>query len=160
MSTHKLHSFQRSEGRVSPDRIFRDDGAFAVTPEAPRIDLAEGSLDEDAERWAVANELHLPRCVRSSLARVDLDVIAMLPWEVAAEYAVVPIGLDPDGDLRVAMVNPTDALAVHEIEFFSGRRAMREVACADDVAEALERYYGVARARRPQVMAPPQLVRI
>jgi len=160
MSTHNLHSFHRSEGRVSPTRIFSDDGAFSGALEAPPIDLAEGSLDEDATRWDVANALRIPLCVRGSLARVDLNVIAMLPWEVAAEYRVVPIGLDADGDLRVAMVDPANTLAVHEIEFFSGRRAMREAASADDVAEALERYYGIARDRRPQVMAPPRLVRI
>lgn len=100
--------------------------------------------DEEMTCSSLAAALHLPRCSRAMLGRVPAAVIAMLPWEVAAEYRVVPIGLDAEGDLRLAMVDPTDDGALTEVEFFTSRRAMREVACATDVTEAMNRYYASA----------------
>jgi hypothetical protein len=112
-----------------------------------------GLVDEDAICRCVSEAFHLARCPRVALAHVPAAAIALLPPEVAAEHRAVPIDIEYDGDLRLAMADPTDANVVREIEFFTGRRVVRTVARATDVAEALRQYYGVVTVLWPRVRA-------
>lgn len=109
--------------------------------------------------WNLVEEQHVvetveaaarvPRCDLDRLSHVPHDVLAIVPNDIAVEHRVVPIGVEPDGDLRVAMVDPTDESAIEELEFFCDRRILREAAPASAVAWALHHYYGAASALWP-----------
>jgi len=103
-----------------------------------------GALDEEKLCRCVAHAAWVPCCASPQLAEIPGHVLACLPPEVAAEHRAVPIGLEPEGDLRVAMLDPTDVAAVKEIEFFAGRRILREAATAVAIAWALFHHYGVS----------------
>lgn len=109
--------------------------------------------------WHLVEEQHVvthieavakvPRCDLERLSHIPHDVLALVPADVAVEHRVVPIGVEPDGDLRIAMVDPTDECAIEELEFFCDRRILREAAPASAVAWALHAYYGANSALWP-----------
>lgn len=134
-------------------------------------------LDEDAVVRCVGAGAGVPRCDLERLATLPGDVLAALPRDLAVEHRMVPVSLEPDGDLSISMVDPCDVAAVHEIEFFLGRRVLREVAPATPMAWALRTYYGaegplwprqeidgralrLARGSVPPPIAPPQAYEI
>jgi hypothetical protein len=109
--------------------------------------------------WNLVEEQHVlhcieaaarvPRCDLDRMARIPHDVLALVPFDVCVEHRLVPVGVEPDGDIRVAMVDPTDECAVEELEFFCDRRILREAAPASAIAWALHHYYGAASALWP-----------
>lgn len=100
-------------------------------------------VDEDTVVRLAGEATRAPACDLVRLANVPADVIAQLPRDLAMEHRVVPLSVEPDGDLCLGMVDPCDAAAVQEIEFFLGRRILREVAPATPLAWALSAYYAV-----------------
>jgi hypothetical protein len=115
--------------------------------------LLAGVLDEDQLCACLIGNERVQRCDLNELARVPHAVLASVPPDVAIEHRVVPVGVDADGYLRLVMVDPTDAVAVEEVGFFTGRSLLREVANASMVAWALHHYYGgesVLWPRAPQ----------
>lgn len=95
----------------------------------------------------------MPECDLHGLASVPPAIQALIPGDLAIEHRMVPIGLEPDGDVCVAMSDPFDLRAVREVEFFIGRRVLREVAASTPIAWALSAYYGARCA-----LWPPQEV--
>jgi hypothetical protein len=91
----------------------------------------------------------VPRTNLDRLSRIEHSVLATVPPEVAADLHVIPVGIERDGDLWVAMADPTDEGAVEQLEFFCDRHVLREVAPTTPIAWALHAYYGVATALWP-----------
>lgn len=101
-----------------------------------------GLVDEASIVACAQREVLVPKC-NAELTRVPDAVVALVPAEVAIEHRLVPIGLDADGDVRVAMADPSDSTACDELGFFCGRRILREVAGPKTIAQALHSCYGV-----------------
>ena len=75
----------------------------------------------------------------------DLEVLSSLlelvPAEMARRYLVVPVQVD-DKVLEVAMVDPTDVVAMDDLKFATGLRIQPMVASERAIREAIERLYG------------------
>ena len=75
----------------------------------------------------------------------DLEVMSSLlelvPAEMARRYLVVPVQVN-DRVLEVAMVDPTDVVAMDDLKFATGLRIQPMVASERAVKEAIERLYG------------------
>src|SRR5207302_9463275 len=69
-------------------------------------------------------------------------VIAALPADMAIELRAVPVSLDNENNLTVAMSDPSDRHAVDEIAFFTGTYVVRAVATQMQIAWCLAHYYG------------------
>jgi hypothetical protein len=84
----------------------------------------------------------------------------MVPAEVASEFRVLPVALDRDGALLVAMADPSDNHAVEELGFFVDRFVLRAVATESAVRRAIEHHYrlrlttNIESARTEQISAP------
>jgi len=113
--------------------------------------LLVGALDEEHVCQCVSTEVCLPRCDLQRLANLPEDVVRRIPMEVAVEHRVLPLWVEPDGDLRVAMIDPLDSEALEEVQFFAGRRLLREVAIATALAWALHHYHGMRSALWPRL---------
>jgi hypothetical protein len=111
--------------------------------------LMSGALDEEKLCACLAADTHLARCSAERLANVRPAVLALVPGEVAIEHRLVPLEIEPDGSLRLAMVDPLDDVACEEAHFFTGRRLQREVALASAIAFALHEHYHAPLARLP-----------
>jgi len=153
MSGERLQTILVKHCLVSADAI---EWAIAFTRDRDFTWLEQlvllGAIDEEQLCECTVRAAWVPRCPVEELARIPLPVLACLPPEVAAEHRAVPVGFDSDGDVRVAMLDPTDLAAVKEVEFFAGRRVMREAAAATPIAWALYSHYG----RRSPLWPPVQ----
>jgi hypothetical protein len=115
-------------------------------------------VDEEKVCECVSTEVCVPRCDPLRLANLSHDVLGRIPSEVAVEYRALPVLLEPDGDLRVVMMDPLDQIALEEIEFFAGRRILREVVIATALGWAMHNYYGLRTALWPRGARRPHLV--
>ncbi|HVV82285.1 MAG TPA: hypothetical protein VHE35_04370 [Kofleriaceae bacterium] len=112
-------------------------------------------VSERAVCELAARAAFVPMCELHGLEQVDDDVIAELPWDLAVEYRALPVAVEADHDLRIAMLDPCDEDACTELGFFLGRRVLREAAPATAVAWALHRYYGFRSLLWPQQQPQP-----
>src|SRR5262249_36424826 len=76
-------------------------------------------VDEDRLCDFFRDRLMVPRVGLAELSRVSRRVTAVLPSDMAGEFRVVPMDLERDGTLVLAMADPSDTHALDEIRFFT-----------------------------------------
>src|SRR4029079_10841806 len=84
----------------------------------------------------------VPQVNPNLLARLTPKIVAMIPSDMAIELRAIPVSLDGDNNLTVAMSDPSDRHAVDEIAFFTGAYIVRAVATQMQIAWCLAHYYG------------------
>ncbi len=104
--------------------------------------VAQGAVDDDKLTNFYKSRLLVPQVNPNTLARLPAKVVAVIPSEMAIELRAIPVSLDNDNNLTVAMSDPSDRHAVDEIAFFSGAYVVRAVATQMQIAWCLAHYYG------------------
>jgi Type II secretion system (T2SS), protein E, N-terminal domain len=104
--------------------------------------VIHGAITDDALTDFYRSRLLVPQVNPNMLARLTPKVVAMLPGDLAIELRAVPVALDPENNLTVAMSDPSDRHAVDEIAFFTGAYVVRAVATQMQIAWCLAHYYG------------------
>ena len=105
--------------------------------------IRTGAMTEEALVEFYHRRLMIPRINAAKLEHVPLKVIALVPADMAAEFRVIPVEIDGEGNVTLAMADPSDNHAVDEVAFFVDRFVVRAVAPESAVRRAIERYYGV-----------------
>lgn len=100
-----------------------------------------GVIDEDRLASFYHKRLVLPLLLETSLKQVARAVLAAVPEELAAEFRVLPIAIDRENSLLVAMADPSDTHAIEELGFFTGRFILRAVAKESAIRRAIEHHY-------------------
>ncbi|HEV7282124.1 MAG TPA: GspE/PulE family protein [Pirellulaceae bacterium] len=77
-----------------------------------------------------------------SARQIPADVIEYVPQSVARENHAVPISIDEDGSLRVAVANPDDVETLEKLRFILNKQVRIAVASKGAILEAINRYYG------------------
>jgi len=76
---------------------------------------------------------------------IDESLTSIVPLEIVLEYCLIPI--DRIGNtLTVVMADPTNALAVKDIEYTTGCKVQTFVASASEIQESLNKLYKGGRA--------------
>jgi hypothetical protein len=101
-----------------------------------------GAVTDEALTEFYRARLLVPRVNPNTLARLGPAVVEAIPGELAVEFRAVPVSLDREGNLTVAMSDPSDRHAVDELGFFTGKYVVRAVATQMQVAWCLAHYYG------------------
>ena len=104
--------------------------------------VAHGAIDDDALTSFYKQRLLVPQVNPNTLARLPAKVVAVIPSEMAIGLRAIPVSLDGDNNLTVAMGDPADRHAVDEIAFFTGAYVVRAVATQLQIAWCLAHYYG------------------
>jgi hypothetical protein len=104
--------------------------------------VAEGIVEDDKLTDFYKQRLLVPQVNPNTLARLPAKVVAVIPSEMAIELRAIPVSLDNDNNLTVAMSDPSDRHAVDEIAFFTGSYVVRAVATQMQIAWCLAHYYG------------------
>jgi len=104
--------------------------------------VAGGVVTDDALTDFYKTRLLVPQVNPNTLARLPLKIVGLIPNDMAIELRVVPVSLDEDNNLTVAMSDPSDRHAVDEIAFFTGAYVVRAVATQMQIAWCLAHYYG------------------
>jgi type IV pilus assembly protein PilB len=70
---------------------------------------------------------------------LDPVAVSMVDGAVARRLEVLPIGFGQAGQLRVAMANPSNVLAIDDLSMMTGRSIMPVVAAREDIMAAISR---------------------
>lgn len=74
--------------------------------------------------------------------QVPSSVIQMVPESVARENVVIPLSLNDDGSLTVAMHDPTAFIVVDKLRFIINREIKVVVAPKETIQQSINRHYG------------------
>jgi general secretion pathway protein E len=77
--------------------------------------LSAGHVSADEVMEALSRQLGLPIRGRVSQDDVDSELLERLPITFAKERGVLPLGMSPDGSLRVAVVDPLDSALLDDL---------------------------------------------
>ncbi len=122
--------------------------------------VAEGTVADEALTDFYKSRLLVPQVNPNTLARLPAKVVAVIPTEMAIDLRVIPVSLDDENNLTVAMSDPSDRHAVDEIAFFTGAYVVRACATQMQIAWCLAHYYGHVtnlgqRLLQPEAAAAP-----
>ncbi len=101
-----------------------------------------GFVTEDQITKALAERLGTP-ALNLAERHADLDVLRLVPMEVALKHELVPLER-AGATLRVAMADPTDMLALDEIRFMTRLNVEPVLAAESAVVQAIGQWYSVA----------------
>src|ERR1044071_9938038 len=130
-------------GLVSPNAL--DDARARVASIGGTIGeqlVTSGAIADDDLTDFYRSRLLVPQVNPNALARLAPKVVAAIPSDMAIELRAIPVSLDSDNNLTVAMSDPSDRHAVDEIAFFTGAYVVRAVATQMQIAWCLAHYYG------------------
>jgi hypothetical protein len=102
-----------------------------------------GLIDEDQLAEFYRGRLLISRVPDHKLVDIPKKALALVTADMAAEFRVVPLEVDAENHLVLAMADPTDNHAVDEVSFFADRFVVRVVATESGVRDAIERHYGI-----------------
>lgn len=116
--------------------------------------VALGAVADDALTDFYRSRLLVPQVNPNTLARLSAKVVSTIPGDMAIELRAVPVSLDQDNNLTVAMSDPSDRHAVDEISFFTGTYVVRAVATQMQIAWCLAHYYGHVTSLGQRLIQP------
>lgn len=70
------------------------------------------------------------------------EVLAHVPGQIARDHLVLPLMLEDDGTLIVAMVDPMDLVALDKLQFICNREIRVTVKPREEINRAVRRIYG------------------
>jgi hypothetical protein len=116
--------------------------------------VASGQLADDALTDFYKSRLLVPQVNPNTLARLPAKVVAVIPREMAIELRAIPVSLDKENNLTVAMSDPSDRRAVDEIAVYTGSYVVRAVATQMQIAWCLAHYYGHVTSLGQRLLQP------
>ncbi len=133
---------------VSPAAVERARSQIAdhtdlATP-APRLLallVADAGLDLRRVAELLAAEFGLPLAPDLGVVRVSGEVLGLVPREFAARYKILPFAHE-GRVLKLAISDPIDTEAVDNLSHMLKLTIEPHVATADDIAAAIDRFYG------------------
>ena len=163
MGLEKLAQHLLDRGRVNREQVEearRTQGFFGGQLGSHLLKL--GFVDEDTLGEALSEVTGVPYAAREHLRLLPDDARAALSDKAVKRLKVCPFEVSA-GTIRVAMLNPRDAIAAAEIRSASGYDVEPWVTCEYRLYQALERHYGVAADRRrgvsPATVGPERRTR-
>lgn len=99
-----------------------------------------GVIDEKTLVKFLSKQLGVPPVDLSTLKMIPPEILSLIPAETAYRYQVLPLGRK--GNLLfVAMVDPTNIIAIDEIKFSTGLEVSPVIALESAMNEALKKFY-------------------
>jgi type IV pilus assembly protein PilB len=122
--------------RERVDAAVEEGRSAGRTPE--RILLESGALTSDQYARAVAERFGLDH-VDLTIFKADLSALNLISAQAARRFNAVPIGFDEAGALMVAMVDPSNVLALDDLKLMTGHEVRPVVASHEDVTALIGR---------------------
>ncbi|RMG96975.1 MAG: hypothetical protein D6705_09900 [Deltaproteobacteria bacterium] len=116
---------------------------------------ATGALEEGELAAFLQSRLLIPAVDAQIFDQVPAEVTDLLDAALAHRLGAFPVSLDDQGNLTVALVDPTDGAVVDEIAAATGKYVVRAVAPASELRSALARRYGSPPASQPSEPSAP-----
>ena len=101
-----------------------------------------GAVNDEELTLFYQQQLMIPKVRKAELAKIAARVVKIVPADMATEFRVMPISIDQEQNLTLAMSDPGHRGALDEIGFFTGNYIVRAVATQAQLAWCLGHYYG------------------
>jgi type II secretion system protein E len=101
-----------------------------------------GFATPDLIQKELAASVGLPYCDLDS-TEIDKSAIGSVPLALIQSAHVIPVALH-NGTITLAMANPLDFSVIEAVQFATGLAVKRVVAPADEIADAIEKHYGIS----------------
>jgi type IV pilus assembly protein PilB len=105
-----------------------------------RVLIRQGLVSEAALMSILAEQLGL-EFIDLGEESIDQSAVTLVPEATARRHNCIPVGLDEDGRLVVAMADPANVVAVDDIRALTQRDVRTVVATKGDVVAAIARHY-------------------
>jgi type IV pilus assembly protein PilB len=152
MSDDKLGELLVQEDLISPDQLETALAEQKVAGGRLSYHLSKlGYLEESQLAEILSKQYGVPS-INLSDFDIDPDVIKLIPQEIVEKYRVIPISR-ADSSLIVAMVDPSNILAIDDIKFLTGYNIEAVVATEDSILVAIEKYYGGGDSNLEEVLS-------
>jgi type IV pilus assembly protein PilB len=139
-ATRQLGQTLLDEGLLTPDALLRAEQEQARTGKPlGRVLLELGLLDEADLVAAMAKQLGFDFVDLEDLL-LEPQIASLLPEALARRHGIIPVGLDPQGRLQLAMSDPADILALDDVRTVTDREVVPVVATKAAIASAIERF--------------------
>jgi type IV pilus assembly protein PilB len=122
-------------GRDRVDAAVEEGRASGRTAE--QVLLENGALTPDQLARATAERFGLHH-VDLNIYKADLGAANLIPSQAARRFSSVPVGFE-DGELLIAMVDPSNVLALDDMKLLTGHELRPVVASPDDIAALIGR---------------------
>jgi type IV pilus assembly protein PilB len=106
-----------------------------------RVLFESGVLTADQLSRVVAERQGLEH-VDLSAFEVDLRAASLVAPEVVRRYQAVPIGFGDEGDLLVALAEPSNVMGLDDMSLITGRRVRPVIAAPEDIELLIQRVAG------------------
>ena len=100
---------------------------------AEQLLVSRGIITPEQRAMAVAERLGL-QYVDLATHPIDLAAVSLLPADIARRCELVPIGREDERTLLVAMADPTNVVAIDDVEIHTGFSVHAVVATPEDIA--------------------------
>ncbi|MDO9556765.1 MAG: ATPase, T2SS/T4P/T4SS family [Coriobacteriia bacterium] len=104
------------------------------------VDL--GSATQGAILSVMARQIGIPY-IDFSEKNPDANAVAIVPRELANRYTLMPVEIDEDNHLIVAMADPQNVLALDDLRILTGYEIRPAISTKDAILAAIEDYYKV-----------------
>src|SRR6187401_2077629 len=102
---------------------------------------------KDEEITALLSKQYGVPSINLTQFEIDPGVIKLIPGETCHKYQIIPLSRS-GATLTIAMTDPTNVFAMDDTKFMTGYNVEPVVASEGAVADALEKYYAAAPAKK------------
>ncbi len=104
-----------------------------------------GLIDDRTLSEFLSRQLGVPRVGYDELNSVDPELLSKIPAKAAMRLGIMPVRIDEDGKLVLAMIDPSDERVISRIEKNVGMKIRPCVTGEAELLYFLEKYYNVPR---------------
>ncbi|MGH2818995.1 MAG: type II secretion system protein GspE, partial [Actinomycetota bacterium] len=127
------------EGLITPEQLERAQGEQERRQRSlGRVLIELGLMTESNLVAALAKRVGL-EFIELTDTRIDGSAAALIPESLAKRYVALPIALEEDGRLIVAMSDPSNVYAIDDIRTLTGREVKPVVATRSDILATISR---------------------
>jgi type IV pilus assembly protein PilB len=139
-ATQQLSSILLDEGLLSAEDLERAQAEQVKTGKSlGRILIELGLLNEAGLVSALAKHLGL-EFVDLEDRLIEPQIASLVPETLARRYGLIPVGIDDQGRVQVAMSDPSNVLALDDVRTVTDRDVVAVVATRSAISSAIERF--------------------
>ena len=101
-----------------------------------------GYIEEETIINILSRTYNYPAVIISKISP-DPEALKILPYDLAGKYMAFPLGIDGD-DLVISMAEPTDTLAVEQLQSEVQKGLKISVSTQNDIVDAYRAYYKIS----------------
>jgi type IV pilus assembly protein PilB len=133
------------EKRITPEQLQEALNYQKASGGKLGFNLVKLGFVRDDEITALLSKQYGVPSINLGQFEIDASVIKLIPAETAQKYQIVPLSR-AGATLTIAMTDPTNVFAMDDIKFMTGYNVEPVVASEGAVLEAIQKYYGIAKA--------------